>query len=96
MSLRNLPSAPMSAEELSEDDIGKDVVNTNGAKVGLVVSVEDGVAHVDVDPNITDTVKAKIGLNDVSKETFPLNSGDVSAISDDEIRVTNISGADEQ
>lgn len=86
----------MSTEELSEDDIGKDVVNTNGAKVGLVVSVEDGVAQVDVDPNVTDTVKAKIGLSDVSDETFPLNRGDVSAITDDEIRVTNISGADEQ
>jgi hypothetical protein len=86
----------MSTEKLTEDDVGKDVVNTNGATVGIVVSVEDGVAHVDVDPNITDTVKAKLGLNDVSGQTFPLNPGDVSASTDDELRVTDISGADGQ
>lgn len=86
----------MSTEKITEDDIGKEVVNANGATVGVVVSVENGVAHVDVDPDITDAVKAKLGLNDVSEETFPLHPGDVSASTDDELRVTDVAGVDER
>lgn len=83
----------MSVEAFSEDDVGKEVVNANGSKVGIVASVKDGVAHVDADPNITDTVKAKLGWDDTDKETHPLSQGDVTAINDDEVRVTGVPGA---
>lgn len=86
----------MGTKSLVERDIGKHVVNTDGARVGLVVSVKDGVAHVDANPNTRDKIKAKLGLNSVSKFTFPLNPDEVSTNNRNEIQVTHDSKADEK
>lgn len=74
----------MGTKSLEEKDIGKHVVNTDGARVGLIVSVKDGVAHVDANPNTKDKIKAKLGLNSVSEFTFPLDLGEVSTNNRDE------------
>jgi len=72
---------------LTEDDEGKDVVNSTGDKIGRVVNVEYGKAHVDPDPGLTDTIRSKLGWGNDSEEDYVLNTSSVETISDDEIRL---------
>lgn len=73
---------------LTEQDEGKQVVNSHGDKVGRVMSVEGGSAHVDPDPDLTDTVKSKLGWGDTHDEdTYRLDQDDIASVTDDEIRL---------
>ena len=74
--------------DLSEDDQGKEVVDANGAKVGVVATVREGVAYVEPDPSMFDTVKSKLGWGDTDEDTYPLDNGDITAVNDDEVRIT--------
>ncbi|WP_255167003.1 hypothetical protein [Natrononativus amylolyticus] len=83
----------MSAQ-FSDDDIGKTVVNANGDEVGIVSAVEHGTAHVEPDPGITDTIKAKLGWEGTGEEAYPLQEQAVASVTDDEIRLEgDLSGA---
>lgn len=73
---------------LTERDEGKKVVNTRGENVGRVVEVEHGVAFVDPDPDIGDTIMSKLGWGDRHDEdTYRLKDEHIEAVTDDEIRV---------
>ncbi|MXV62393.1 PRC-barrel domain containing protein [Natronorubrum sp. JWXQ-INN-674] len=74
----------------TNDDEGKRVVNENGETVGLVEHVEAGSVHVDPDPGITDSIKSKLGWGDADEETYALNTDNVEAITDDEIRLRRL------
>jgi sporulation protein YlmC with PRC-barrel domain len=71
----------------SNEDEGKRVVNASGEAVGRVIEVTGGVAHVEPDPGITETVAAKLGWGDSDEDTYRLDSDHVEAITDDEIRL---------
>jgi len=72
---------------LSQGDEGKTVVDQDGNTVGRVVSVDDGRAHVDPDPNVTDTIKSKLGWGDESQDTYALGADSIATVTDDEIRL---------
>ncbi len=72
---------------LTESEVGKTVINEDGDEVGLVMEVENGTAHVDPDPGLTDTIMSKIGWSDKDSETYRLESSRVETITDDHIRV---------
>ena len=71
----------------TEEDEGKRVVNANGEEIGMVRNVSGGQAHVDPDPDMTDTIKSKLGWGDSDEETYALDANDVEEISDDEIHL---------
>lgn len=72
---------------LTESDEGKPVVNTSGDKIGRVVEVQAGTAHVDPDPGLTETIMSKLGWGDTDEETYRLETSTIEAVTDDEIRV---------
>lgn len=72
---------------ITEADEGKQVVDQDGDTVGRVVDVVDGTAHVDPDPDVTDTVMSKLGWGDGGEETYALDSQSIEHVTDDEIRL---------
>jgi hypothetical protein len=79
-----------STQTVSEADEGKSVVNAGGEKIGPVVAVDDGRAHVDPDPDITDTVMSKLGWGSQGGDTYRLAAGSIESITDDRIRTHSL------
>ena len=74
--------------QFTDDDIGKRVVNADGDEVGMVADVEHGTAHVEPDPGITDSIKARLGWSESGEDTYPLQEEAVGRVTDDEIRLS--------
>lgn len=72
---------------ITDDAVGKDVMNGQGEKIGIVTAVNHGTARVDPDPGITDTLKAKLGWEDEDQEDYPLPDQEIASVTDDEIRL---------
>ncbi|WP_226041320.1 hypothetical protein [Natrinema sp. DC36] len=80
--------------QITEDDVGKSVVNADGDEVGMITTVEHGTAHVEPDPGITDSIKATLGWGDSGEDTYPLQEEAIGRVTDDEIRLErDLSGA---
>jgi len=77
----------MSTTQLTEDDEGKPVVSGDGDKIGMITEVRGGTAHVDPDPGMFDSVKAKLNWGDAGEDTYPLEADNVSDVTDDEVRI---------
>jgi len=72
---------------LTEDDEGKTVVDTNGDKIGIVSGVRGGTAYVDPDPGLTDSLKSRLGWGDVDQDDYPVDDAHIETVTDDEIRL---------
>lgn len=72
---------------LTEDDVGKSVVNRTGEKIGTVSGVQGERAYVDPDPGLTDTIKAKLGWDDPDSDDFQLEGEHIESMTDEEIRL---------
>jgi hypothetical protein len=75
--------------QFTDDDEGKTVVNADGEEVGIIADVENGTAHVEPDPGITDKMMAPLGWSDRDEDTYPLQEESVESISDDEVRLVS-------
>lgn len=72
---------------ITDDDEGKEVVNSTGDSVGRVVEVRHGTAYVDPDPGLTDTVMSKLGWGDADEESYPLQEDAIETVTDDRIKL---------
>lgn len=73
---------------VTENDVGKRVVNGSGEEVGRVVGFRDGSAHVDPHPELVDTTRTAQGWDEQPNEdTYLLNDEQVDTVTDDEIRL---------
>ena len=72
--------------QISEEDVGKPVVY-EGETVGRIVEYEDATALVEHRPDLTTTVKSKLGWGDAGEAAFPLQRELVDEITDDEVRL---------
>ena len=72
---------------LSDSDEGKKVVNARSENIGRVIEVDGGTAHVDPDPDLTDTVKSKLGWGESDEETYRLQGSRIDTVTDDEVRL---------
>lgn len=76
--------------QLTEDDEGKQVVNSHGDSVGRIVEVRGGTPYVDPDAGIGETLKSKLGWTDASEEdAYPLSQENVDTVTGDEVRLTH-------
>ncbi|PSP99912.1 hypothetical protein BRC89_02685 [Halobacteriales archaeon QS_4_70_19] len=75
------------SETITDDAVGKDVVDAQNEKIGIVTAVENGTAKVDPDPGLTDKFKAKLSWEDADAEDYPLQEEAIETITDDEIRL---------
>lgn len=73
--------------QFTDVDEGKRVVNADGDEVGIIADVEHGTAHVEPDPGMTDSIKAKLGWGDSGEDTYPLQEEAVGRVTDDEVRL---------
>ena len=79
------------ARDLTDDDRNKDVVTSDGTRIGTVSDVRDGVASVTPDTGsggLTDTIKSMLGWDD-SDEDQTLRNDDVDSVNDNEVRLRN-------
>lgn len=77
----------MERSQLTEDDKGKSVVDSNGTKVGMISDVRNGSAYVDPDPGITDSIRSKLGWGEADEEDYRMESRRVEKVSDDEVHL---------
>lgn len=77
----------MPRTHVSDDEQGKDVVTTNGDRVGMVKEVRNGRAYVDPDPSLTDSIRSALGWSESESGDYELTEDRIESISDDEIRV---------
>lgn len=82
----------MAQRTYTDDDVGKRVVNATGNKIGIVTEVRNGDPYVDPDVGMFDTVKAKLGWEDIDDDAYPLQDDQVSEVTDDEIRLGGLWG----
>jgi hypothetical protein len=76
----------MGSQPVTADDVGKRIVYEDDT-VGRLVEYTDGTAYVDPDPDLTDTVRSKLGWGHADEESFPLQRELVDEVTDDEIRL---------
>ena len=77
----------MATTTITEEEKGKDVVDGNGEKIGIISGVRGGTAYVDPNPGITDRFKSMLGWDDVDSDDYPLDTSKIRTITDDEIRL---------
>ena len=78
----------MATAQITDDEVGKDVVAGNGDQVGIVSAVEHGTAYVDPDPGLTTKLQTKLGWEDrPDDEGYPLQEQAIDTVTDDEIRL---------
>lgn len=77
----------MARMHVTDDDEGKNVVDSSGETIGMVTEVRDGTAYVNADPGITDAIRSKLGWGDADKDDYALQKGRIDTITDDEIRL---------
>lgn len=74
----------------SEDDVGKTVGNVDGTAVGNVATVEGGVAAVDTDPGLGDSIRAALGRETEPDQLARVDASDVAEITDDAVRLAGV------
>ena len=77
----------MSTVQITDEDVGKTVLDGDGDEVGIVSAVRHGTAYVDPDPGITTKLKTKLGWEDHEEADYPLQEPSVETVTDDEIRL---------
>jgi hypothetical protein len=77
----------MQSTQLTDDDVGKTVVDTNGDEIGLVDRYEHGTAYVAPDPGISTRLKTMLGWDDETDEDYPLQEAAVATVTDDQVRL---------
>lgn len=71
----------------TSDDVGKRVENANGEQIGIVGAVDPGIAYVEPDPGVTDSVKAALGWKPEQEDAIALEEAAVSEITDEVVRL---------
>lgn len=72
---------------LTEEDEGKQVVDSNGEEIGIVTGVRGGTAYVDPDPGLAENLKSRLGWGEVDQDDYPLDDSQIETVTDDEIRL---------
>lgn len=75
--------------QITDDEVGKRVVDANGEEIGMVTAVEGGTAYVEPDPGVTDSIKAMLGWTDVGDDAFALEATAVETVTADAIRLSS-------
>jgi hypothetical protein len=75
---------------ITDDEVGKKVVDADGDDVGLVTKVEHGTAYVDADPSLTDKLMSKLGWEHTDDDAYPLEESKIAEITDDAIHLNRM------
>lgn len=70
----------------TDEDAGKDVIDSTGETIGIVNSVEEGTLYVESDPGLTDSIKATLGWGDTG-DTQTIDPQHIAAIDEEAVRL---------
>ncbi|WP_049888728.1 hypothetical protein [Natronococcus occultus] len=70
---------------LSDDEVGKKVIDAEGKELGIVAKAENGEAAVDPNPSVAEHLLAKIGVEGEDDEDYLVTESMVERIDDDTI-----------
>ena len=73
---------------LSDDEVGKKVIDAEGKELGLVAKVEGSRASVDPNPSAAEHLLAKIGVEGEDDEDYLVTEEMIDRVGDDEIVLT--------
>lgn len=73
--------------ELTDSDVGKKVVNSDGSEIGRIVDIKNDKAFVDPDPSTAETIMSEFGWGDSDQGTYALPDGSVATVTDEEVRL---------
>ena len=72
---------------LTEDDEGKFLMDAEGEQIGIVTEVDDGVAHVEPDPNIGEALIQSLGFGDADEDDIEVHGDAVETVTESELRL---------
>lgn len=73
--------------EITTDESGKRVIDSEGTDVGIVMDVEDGTAYVEPNQDLGGELKTRLGWGSDTASTYPLRNDAIGEITDDEIHL---------
>ncbi|WP_135822467.1 hypothetical protein [Halostella litorea] len=75
--------------ELTEDDVGKRVVDDRGTEVGVVAGVEPGAVLVNPQAGIADRIKTRLGWGG-EEDAYAVDEDQVARVDDDEVVLRSV------
>lgn len=76
--------------EVTEDEVGKTVINTYGEEIGVVSEVRGGTLYVDPDAGLTEKVAARFGWGGGNEESYPVEARRIESITADEVEISRL------
>ncbi|MFC6716551.1 hypothetical protein ACFQGT_19170 [Natrialbaceae archaeon GCM10025810] len=71
------------AATLTDDAVGKTVVDAAGKKFGIVAKVEGDTAYVDPNPSLAESVMAEIGWESADEEDYRVTEDMLESVGED-------------
>lgn len=75
--------------EVTEDEVGKTVINTYGDEIGVVSEVRGGTLYVDPDAGLTEKVASRFGWGG-GEESYPVEARRIESITADEVEISRL------
>ena len=77
----------MAVLKLTEQDIGKPVVDQDGEKIGEITNYEEGRAYVEPEETVMARTRRKLGWHSSDAQAYVLSNSMVYSIREHEIRI---------
>ncbi|WP_440763624.1 hypothetical protein [Natronorubrum sp. DTA7] len=68
---------------LTDDEVGKKVIDVEGKELGIVAQVDGGRAAVDPNPSVAEHVLAKIGVEGEDEEDYIVTEDMLETVGED-------------
>lgn len=68
---------------LTDDEVGKTVVDAEGKELGIVAKVDDRRAHVDPNPSIAEQLLATLGIEGDDEEDYVVTEDMLESVGDE-------------
>lgn len=69
-------------ETLTDDAVGKTVVDAEGKELGIVASVDDSRAAVDPNPSVAEHLLATLGIEGEDDEDYTVTTDMIASVDD--------------
>ena len=68
---------------LTEDEVGKTVVDAEGKELGIVAKVEGDTAYVDPNPSVAEQLLASLGVEGEDEEDYVVREDMLDSVGED-------------
>jgi hypothetical protein len=75
------------ASTLTDEEEGKTVVDASGEPLGLVTAVEEDTAYVEPNPDLAESIAARLGWGDAEEDDYTAHADAVGETTDEEVRL---------